>query len=215
MMDNVRYSDITGEWRSVNADRSRMHARTARMQPWSEFLRELSNKLFDEADEIQLEILAEREPERIASRGLGFPGASPAAIAAREQTLKVTLPDDYRAFLLASNGFLPLAGLPHGLCSLLPVEEIDWFRIKDRETGRLENYLEERAAGAELPEEFTLDPNDYVRTLLIGESDGNECILMLPPGPNNADWELWTYHPEEGFVTGGTFTELMESALEA
>ena len=184
------------------------------MQPWPELLRELSNKLFDEADESQLEILGERDPDRLQSRWLGFPGASPATIAARERKLQITLPDDYRAFLLASNGFLPLAGLPHGLCSLLPVEEIDWFRITDRETGRLENYLDERAAGATLPEEFMVDPDDYARTLLIGESDGNECILLLPPGPNNAAWELWTYHPEEGFLTGGTFTELMESALE-
>ncbi len=185
------------------------------MQPWPELLRALSNKLFEEADEIQLEILGEREPERIESRWLGFPGASPSAIAAREQKLEAKLPDDYRAFLLASNGFLPLAGLPHGLCSLLPVEEIDWFRIKDAEIGRLENYLEERAGGAQLPEDFMVDPDDYARTLMIGESDGNECVLLVPPGPNTTEWELWTYHPEEGFLTGGTFTELMQSALEA
>lgn len=184
------------------------------MKNWREFLERLSKKLFEEADEVELELIAEDEPERIESRWLGFPAAAPEVIAAREAELGVRLPADYREFLLASNGFRGLAGLPHGICSLLPVEEIGWMRDKDEGTGRLACYLEESARGLRMSEEFVVDPDDFARTLLVGESDGNECILLLPPKPGGA-WQLWLYHPEEGFVTDGTFVELMESALEA
>ena len=185
---------------------------TAR-KDWGRLLKELSVKLIEIADEFDLETIEDDEPERLQTRWLGYPGATPEAIAAREAELGTTLPDDYRAFLLASNGFRGLAGLPHGLCSLLPVEKIGWMRDVDR-SGRLAEYLAHPERVKALPEDFQVDPDDYARTLLIGESDGNECILLLPPR-NGADWELWTYDPEAGFVTGDTFTELMESALEA
>lgn len=182
------------------------------MQNWPALLKRLSKKLFSVADEYELEALAEDHPARLKSKYLGEPPATADAIAAREAALGVRLPDDYRAFLLASNGFHGLAGLPHGLCALLPVEEIGWMRDADS-VGRLQGYVERRAAGSELPEEFIVDVDDYARTLLIGESDGNECILLLPP-KDGGEWALWTYDPECGFDTECTFTELMESALE-
>jgi cell wall assembly regulator SMI1 len=183
------------------------------MKSWPAFLKKLSKKLFEEADESELELIEADEPERMKSRWLGFPGATAEAIAAREAALGTRLPDDYREFLLASNGFRGLAGLPHGICSLLPVEEIGWMREKDASTGRLAEYLEDHKGGVSKEEDFIVDPEDYERTLLIGESDGNECILLLPP-KDAGEWELWTYHPETGFVTGDTFQDFMESALE-
>ena len=183
------------------------------MKNWRPFLEKLSQKLFAEADDFELETIAEDEPERMTSRWLGFAGAAPDAIEVREKALGTRLPADYRAFLQASNGFRGLAGLPHGICSLLPVEKIGWMRDVDR-SGRLVTYLENRKRGAALPEAFVVDPDAYARTLLVGESDGNECILLLPPEGQGA-WEVWTYDPEAGFETVETFTELMESALEA
>ena len=89
------------------------------------------------------------------------------------------------------------------------------MRDKDATIGRLQCYLEERAEGGALPDEFVVAPEDYARTLLIGESDGNECILLLPPRNPGDAWELWTYHPECGFTTGDTFDDLMQTAFEA
>lgn len=183
------------------------------MTDWPRFLSALSAKLFDEANELELEILGEDEPERVASRWLGFPGASAEAIATCEASFGVRLPDDYRSFLLASDGFRGMAGLPLGLCSLLPVNEIGWMRDKDATTGRLACYLEERERGEPVTDDFDVDPARYARTLLIGESDGNECILLLPPAAAEA-WELWTYHPEDGFSVWETFDAFMSSALE-
>ncbi len=172
-----------------------------------------SEKLFEEADEFDLELIEEEEPERVNSRWLGFPGVALGIIAAREAVLGLRLPDDYRAFLHASNGFRGMAGLPYLLCSLLPVEEIGWMRDKDERIGRLSGFLEDSRKGLNQSEDFAVDPEDFARTLLIGESDGNECILLLPPQASSS-WELWTYHPEVGFETGGTFEDFMESALE-
>jgi hypothetical protein len=92
---------------------------------------------------------------------------------------------------------------------------IGWFKEKDAKTGRLASYVERCATGKKLPEGFDVAPEDFARTLLVGESDGNECILLLPPRTPSDSWEVWTYHPENGFFTGDTFAEFMESALEA
>lgn len=186
------------------------------IRDWSKFTQLLSKKLLDEADEDDLEVLAEEAPAQLKAKYLGYPGASADQIAAREQALGIRLPEDYRAFLLASNGFRGgIGGLPHGLCSLLPIEEIGWFKDKDAKIGRLQSYVERAASGEKMPDDFAVSPDDYARTLLVGESDGNECILLLPPREESDSWEVWTYHPEDGFFTGDTFTEFMESALEA
>lgn len=180
---------------------------------WSRVVQRLSAKLFAEADEDDLAVLAAEAPESLEKRSLGFPGATEEAIAMKEATLGVRLPDDYRAFLLASNGFRTLRGLPFGLCSLLPVEQIGWFKDKDKETGRLASYLERHASGEKMQDPFDVAPEDFERTLLIGDSDGNECILLLPPR-DESEWKLWTCHPETGFEVDDSFTDFMESALE-
>ncbi|MCY0993025.1 SMI1/KNR4 family protein [Nannocystis sp. ILAH1] len=192
---------------------------------WPILLSALSKRLFLVTDEAAREATwlaaAGGDPEReateaqtrTASRWLGFAGASEEDIAARERELAVRFPEDYRAFLRASNGFLGMAGFPHGMCSLLPVQRVGWFRDLDS-AGRIEAYRDDFADADpdELPEEWDIDVEDLERTLLIGESDGNECILLLPPGPDD-DWELWTYDPEAGFGEAASFLALIERGL--
>ncbi len=91
---------------------------------WPALLAQLNAKMFEAVDEIELETLEHANPEVLAARWLGFPGAAPTAIARTEARLGVHLPADYREFLLATNGFRCMAGLPFYLTSLLPVEEI-------------------------------------------------------------------------------------------
>jgi len=178
---------------------------------WAELLEKLSQKAFDCAEEDELELLESEQPGRLKSRWLGFPCAVADAIAARETALGTRLPADYRAFLSISNGFRGLAELPYGLCSLLAVEEIGWIGDKDGDGGggRLDTHDWDDAA----PEDF-MAREDRKRALLIGDSDGNECILLLPPREADDDWEAWTYHPEAGFLGGDTFRAFLESALE-
>lgn len=191
---------------------------------WPTLLRAISERLFEVTDEDAREAAwfaaaegdAEREAvearTRTASRWLGFPGATEEEIAARERELGVRFPDDYRSFLRASNGFLSMAGFPYGMCSLSPVQQVGWFRDLDS-AGRLKAYRRDFADADPdaLPDDWAVPFEEFERTLLIGESDGNECILLLPPGPDN-DWELWTYDPEAGFG-GESFRALMEHGL--
>lgn len=124
------------------------------------------------------------------------------------------LPDDYRAFLRASDGFLTLAGSALG-CSLEPVGKLGWFRDRDVRTGRLDAYRPDfgGADPGDVSPERSVEADEPERTLLIGESDGNECVLLLPPGIDN-DWEIWTYDPEAGFGVAGSLRELMDARGE-
>jgi len=62
-------------------------------------------------------------PARVVSSAIGFSKgwASSSASKARKRPQEI----GGAMFLLASNGFRGLAGLPHGLCALLPVEDTD------------------------------------------------------------------------------------------
>ena len=121
------------------------------------------------------------------------------------------LPADSVAFLSVINGLRGLAELPYGLCSLLPVEALGWIGDVDGNGagGRLDTHdWTDADLGA------TLSADDRKRALLIGESDGNECIVLLRPREAGGEWEAWTYHPEVGFEPGETFRDFMESAPE-
>jgi hypothetical protein len=181
---------------------------------WNELLRAVSARAFAVADQREIEEFARRAPGRLETRWLGFPGAEEEAVVALERHLALRLPGDYRAFLRASDGFLGLAGFPFGLCSLSSSSDVGLFRDKDATTGRLERYRHEHGAvdPAELAPEWCVDVADLARTLLVGESDGNECILLLPAGPDN-DWEVWTYDPEAGFGQAPSFLAFMEQGL--
>lgn len=204
---------------------------------WPDLLREISAHLLeisrdDEAARAATWLMAacgdpgraaEEASTRTASGWLGFAGASEHAVAARERELGVVLPADYRAFLRASDGFLGMNGFPHGRASLSPVERITWLR--DRDGGRLAAYAEKFGGSDEddIPDEWYVRQEEFAGTLLIGESDGDECILLKPPGPGAQlpgwnRWEVWLYDPSAGFDilddTPHTFLDLMLRALQ-
>jgi hypothetical protein len=203
---------------------------------WPTLLRQISEHLLestrDDEDAREMTWLqaARDEPGRAAeeaetrtrTRWLGFPGASEEDIAARERELGVTLPEDYRAFLRASNGFLSMNGFPHGISTLSPVQRIGWLR--DLDNGRLRAYDEEFGGrdDDDIPDEWYVRQEEFARTLLIGDSDGNECILLRPPGPgvqfpNWNQWEVWMYDTEAGFEilddSPHTFLDFMSRGL--
>jgi hypothetical protein len=183
---------------------------------WTQLLRDVSEQLFNVAEETELENLKYDHPGVLAQRYLGREGATPQAIEVCEARLGIKLPADYRNFLLTSNGFIGLANFPNGICSLEPVEKIGWFRDKDRVVGRIEGFREQMGSLplSERPDNFRVEPDDFARTLCISTFDFNECVLLLPPKSTADKWELWTYDPEAGFTTGKTFVSLMEQGLE-
>jgi hypothetical protein len=187
---------------------------------WKTLLAPVSARLLDTADSNDIDWLRRSDPEAervLASGWLGYPGATEAQIAAAEARLGKSLPPDYRQFLLLTNGWRDFRQYPFGLVRLLPVEEIDGIvAYDDRERiGRVEAWLELKTTG-QLSEYEDEPPEDHFRaTILIGESDGNECIMLNPLGVNDrGEWEAWIYHNETGISIYASFWELMQERTE-
>ena len=184
---------------------------------WPELLRAVSDHLIEIAPDYRLELLVDAdvlaeldEDEPIDRTGfyLGTPGASEEAIAAAEARLGRELPDDYKAFLRASNGFTNICNFPTGIVGFDPVEEIVWFR--DDRNRRLEIC---RRDFKTRPGDASQDDIDrFEQALLIGKGDGNECLFLVPDG--SSTWELWCYHPEWDLRSFGSLRSRFEEGLD-
>jgi hypothetical protein len=103
--------------------------------------------------------------------GLGFPGATDAQIAAAESRLGVRLPPSYSEFLW-------------------PVEEIDWFRVRNAE------WIEAYAVVDEaLSDRGGVSFTDELRQALEITHDGDSAVYLLNPRVVSADgeWEAWVF----------------------
>ncbi len=174
---------------------------------WASVLTELNAAL--------LEALDEDEREAIAGRPdpgwLGEPPAPEAEVAAAEARLGVRFPAAYASFLRASDGWRGAGGFPLGLVSLLPAAGV--FRLRDdrhREPARFRAYLEANPALLDPPLPPGADPLD--RLLCVGESDGNECLLLVT-GAATDDWPVVCFHPELGLSHRPGFARLFLDEL--
>jgi hypothetical protein len=96
---------------------------------WEGLLQWWNAYLFDE-DYKETLVDEELPPAIVASRWLGYLGATEEQIFAAERRLSTTLPLSYRAFLRVTNGWR-VTTLGRG-GRLLPIEEVDWFVNKSR-----------------------------------------------------------------------------------
>jgi hypothetical protein len=131
------------------------------------------------------------EKEAVASGWLGYPGATEDQIMYLEARLGKPLPPSYRAFLKVSNGFRqPGLFVPR----LLPVDEVEWFRVRNRETIDMwkSNGLED------LTDALAISPFDtdvYLLNPKVVTADGEWEALDFNPGGAACDhyssfWEL-------------------------
>jgi hypothetical protein len=116
------------------------------------------------------------------SRWLGYSRATAEKIQAAEKHLGVTLPDDYKSFLLLTNGFRRTSSI--GI-TFLPVERIGWLRDMDAELAAvwgepMDDKDSARAAG-------------FRRSLLIGGLEEEQQFLLVPPGGVDKDWQCWFF----------------------
>ncbi|WP_051906840.1 SMI1/KNR4 family protein [Methylomarinum vadi] len=160
--------------------------------------------------------------EVLLNNGLLFPPADKSVIDALERRLQVTLPESYKEFLQVSNGMLNVYG------RLLPDNEVDWLRIRDKET--METWwIEGDEPDEEVPDVgyFSYEANDVFgnaedtrveyleKCLQIGDTNQimNASLWLLNPviqnGPN--DWECWVWNPGDPSVPRyRNFKEMME-----
>lgn len=123
------------------------------------------------------------EEERQA-QWIGRDQASEEVIAATEMRLGVTLPEDYKSFLQASNG---LSAFPHCNPSLLAVENIDWYKKLEEEElyDITKNYIDSEV------EAGTIEPYTE-RALLISDTE-EQMIWLIPPIGQGQAWQTWFF----------------------
>lgn len=148
--------------------------------------------------------------EVLKTKWFGFAPASVEAIEATEKRLGISLPSSYRQFLLVSNGWTAYQDFPYYLTNLLQVEKIDWFTKLD-DVGRIDGY---KRFIKETPQDdddnWNVPLDQLEQILMIGESDGNECLLLNPAVKSyENECEAWQYHNEMGFERWGSFWDLI------
>lgn len=142
---------------------------------WQELLQRISDTVLNNRDDF--EVYADL-------KWLGFSAASEEVIAETEKRLGLSLPEDYRAFLATSNGFVEL--IHCDAPGLAPVEQIDFLhRLGDPETLTIfiENYPEDSI------------PSVIDRCIVISENcqDIPEMVLLIPPVAPETAWQTWFF----------------------
>jgi hypothetical protein len=151
---------------------------------------------------------------KVAMRQSFQPALTEADLRAAEQQLRIELPSDYKAFLLANNGGrptpnrFPVANNPSGSQGIL-----DWlFGIH---AGRHYSLLHEAAVTkGRVPAEL----------LPIGEDPGGNLICLAISGPNRNKVFFWILEDEADedepptysnvYFVANSFTDLLESLTD-
>jgi len=119
--------------------------------------------------------------ERLSPQGLKAP-ATETAILAAEKRLGVKLPEDYMAFLRASDG---LDAADRVTPSFLPVEKIGSLKVMDKELvdiwgEALDDIDAEQAEG-------------FRRSILIAGEHEEQQFLLVPPRGKQKEWQYWFF----------------------
>lgn len=141
--------------------------------------------------------------EVLASRWMGYPGASEDQIAEREKKLGIRLPPSYREFLKVSNGWRHPGFFVY---ELYPVEKTDWFRARNQSWIRAYTFFRPlflRRPSIPDHEYFMYgskqDPArfraEYLHNTLEISSEGDSAIYLLNPEVvfPDGEWESWFF----------------------
>lgn len=170
-------------------------------------------------------VVAQVPPSALASRWLGYPGATEEEIHEAEFRLGVTLPPSYRAFLRFSNGWRTL-GTEAG--ELFSTSEVDWFSAHHRDA--IEDWLEGQRLGGgpvSIPDEEYFVYGDaqkqynaryeYLTTALQVSAMKESSVYLLNPRVilDEGEWEAWFIAP---WIPGAwryrSFWDMMEAEYD-
>jgi len=118
--------------------------------------------------------------EQVESAWLGNQPATKEAIKAAEQKLGMTLPEDYKAFLLITNGFFTPTDSTEP--TFESVENIDYLKNVDY-------FLIEVWCVPEL-----IDIGQQLeKSIIIGGLEDEQYFLLIPPADGNSEWKYWKF----------------------
>ena len=155
---------------------------------WETFLRRVSDEVLADTENLWID-------DEFRDRGyLGYPGASDEEITAVESRLKTRLPDSYRSFLQASNGWGAMGAASPG--KLWSVAETGWLR--ERQPDLIDGG---QAFQMSLEEHLMFQGKDifchgpYMESCLEVSAWGDVCILFLCPEVTtpSGEWECWEW----------------------
>ncbi|MBV6623811.1 MAG: SMI1/KNR4 family protein [Rivularia sp. (in: Bacteria)] len=89
---------------------------------WQQFLKRYSLELLADNSEIEV------DEEVYQSQWMGYEPATETQIVEAEKRLGISLPNSLRNFYLVTNGWRETG---YFIYDILPVEKIDWLRIRD------------------------------------------------------------------------------------
>ena len=133
--------------------------------------------------------------EAIFARGaiVSACGASDAQIADAEQRLGVVLPPSYKAFLKVTNGLL----LPDFPYDLLPVEEIEWYRMPEWMCAdKHESVCYATPWHKHSGTERAIFERDLAMTLKLSTNAEFQVLLLNPGIRSGEEWEAWQFYYE-------------------
>ncbi|MEO3408180.1 SMI1/KNR4 family protein [Mucilaginibacter sp. CAU 1740] len=126
----------------------------------------------------------------------GWIGNSPAVaddVKLAEERLGVVLPDDYKKFLLITNGFpAPIDTEPE----FEPVNKIDYLKNIDPDLLKIWDKSESEE-GLDLP-----------RSILVAGNGQEQQFLLVPPA--SSDLGAWKYMKFAYWIPGGRYVENLE-----
>jgi len=186
---------------------------TQRNSTWGRLLAEISRlRLADP------EVAVSVPDAKVISVWLGEKGATEEELAAVEKRLGTSLPPEYRAFLLESNGFEQLSPF---IWRLYGTGEIDWFRIRNQE------WIDAFQIGDDISaEEHLLSRREnevgfraaYLSSCLQISEVGDCAVVLLNPEVVTAagEWETWFFASWlPGATRHSSFRAFMEAELAA
>jgi SMI1 / KNR4 family (SUKH-1) len=179
-----------------------------------------SGRLLSEISRLRLsdpEVVVSVPDAKVISIWLGEKGATEEELTAAEQRLGTSLPPDYRAFLLESNGFEQLSSF---IWRLYGTGEIDWFRIRNQA------WIDAYQIGDDISPQEHLNQRDnevrfraaYLSSCLQISEEGDSAVVLLNPEVVTAagEWETWFFaNWLPGARRYSSFREFMEAELVA
>ena|SRR6218665_2532993 len=117
--------------------------------------------------------------EQVEHSWIGFAPANDTMIIQLEQRLKVKLPQDFKDFLLITNGFRDANGVEPSFCAL---SKIDYLKNVDQELIDIWNFPSDKS--------FT---ENFKSAIQVGGFDEEQQFYLIPPGAYNTDWEYWHF----------------------
>lgn len=185
---------------------------------WNTFLAQFSRELLADRD------LRKQLPAAVVQSGwLGFEPATVAEITELESRLGTTLPDSYKRFFAASNGWRDSGSF---IYEVFPTAQVAWFR--DLNQDWIDAYVEpsEGMPQVSLEDHCNYGPTqnccnfrvEYLQSALQISAEGDSAVYLLNPEIQTPDgeWEAWFFaNWNPGANRYRSFRKMMEQELSS